>query len=158
DTSNRRVFPNGSFDWTGKYLETVSEIEKLESTGNPSIFIVRRFDDIARAKREKRPAVIFSNEGSLPLGPRLEHFDQLYRRGLRDIGLFGPAGNHTDHIVQSEGRLTPLGFEIIGKAGQLGVTVDTCHLADKPAFWQTLEASPGPLVHSHGAGRFPRSP
>lgn len=157
DEKNRRTFPPDPFDWTAKYLEMVEKVEALERSGNPGLLIVRRLEDIHRAKREGKAGVILGNEGTLPLGGGLETFERLYRRGLRELALFWPAGGHTGHVLDSKHNLTPFARQVIAKANELGVVLDPSHLAASPAFRQVLELSRSPVIHTHGAARFPRT-
>jgi membrane dipeptidase len=157
DDMNRRVFPADPFDWTGKYLEAVEKVEAIEKSGQPALRIIRRLEDVNQVKQEGKIGVILGNEGSLPLGERLEHFDPLYRRGLRELAPYWPAGNHTSHILDQKGSLTPLARQLIEKANVFGVVLDSSHLAGTPAFHQLLELTKTPIIHTHGAARFPRS-
>jgi membrane dipeptidase len=155
DASNRRIFPDEPFDWTSKYQEALDRVDRLESSG--VLRIARRVQELESAKRDRVPAVILGNEGCLPLGGSLETFAQLYGRGMRVLSLFWPAGNHTRHVLDADGHLTPFARAAIRRADELGVVVDTCHLADTPAFYDVLATSRWPTLHSHGAARFPRA-
>ena len=155
DERNRRVFPGEPFDWTAKYLEALDHIDQLEKTG--ILRVVRRVADIEAVKRASIPGVILGNEGSLPLGGSMETFQRLYKRGMRAVSLFWPAGNHTRHVIDDRGRLTSFARLTIEKSNEMGVVVDTCHLAHTAAFHQVLTISQRPTIHSHGAGKFPRS-
>ena len=156
DESNRRIFPADPFDWTGKYLEMVAKVEAREKAGDPPVLIVRKVEDIHRAKREGKAGIILGNEGSLPLGENLEMFDPLYQKGLRELALFWPAGYHTRHVLTEKSTLTPFAHQVIEKANKLGVVLDPSHLAHGPAFRQVLEESK-PVIHTHGAPKFPRN-
>jgi membrane dipeptidase len=157
DESNRRAFPADPFEWTAKYLEFVIKVEKLEKGGRPPVLIVRRLEDIARAKKEGKVGVILGNEGTLPLAGSAKTLQVLYQRGLREIALFWPVGGHTRHILDANGSLTQLGHEIIEKANELGIVLDSAHLAGSPAFWQVRQESKSPVLHTHGAAMFPRT-
>ena len=158
DDRNRRVFPSGEFDWTGHYRKKIAEIAALENAANSRVLIVRRFSDFERARIARKSAVILGNEGSLPLGRDLEAFASLYQAGVREVALFWPAGRQTKHILQEDRTLTSHARALIERANTLGVALDTCHLSGTPALLQVVSASSKPIVHSHGAARFPRSP
>src|SRR6476659_7586239 len=128
DERNRRVFPGDGFDWKALYQEMIGRIEKLESGPGSRVVIARRFSDLAKARSAHKAAVILGNEGCLPLGRELEAFDALYQRGLREIALYWPAGRQTRHVLQEDRTLTPHAYQIIERANELGVVVDTCHL------------------------------
>jgi membrane dipeptidase len=158
DEHNRRVFPAGEFDWTGHYRKKIEQMIQLEGASNARVMIVRRFSDFERARRAHKSAIILGNEGSLPLGRYLEAFDSLYRAGVREVALFWPAGRQTKHILEPDRTLTPHARAIIERANELGVAMDTCHLSGTPALLEVVSASTKPIIHSHGAGRYPRSP
>jgi membrane dipeptidase len=155
DAQNRRIFPADPFDWTAKYLEAFERIYELEKRG--TLRVVKRVADIEAAKRASTPGVILGNEGSLPLAGSMDTFRMLHDRGMRAISLFWPAGNHTRHVIDDEGRLTAFAKMVVEKADEIGVVVDTCHLAHTAAFAEALSVSKRPTIHSHGAGKFPRS-
>ena len=157
DDHNRRIFPAGDFNWTKHYQQIITGLEHLERKSGSRALIVRRFADIEKARRENKAAVILGNEGCLPLGTELGAFVDLYDRGLREIALHWPAGRQIRHVLKEDGTLTPLAVRIIEQSRELGVAVDTCHLSNTPAFFQVLEVSKVPTIHSHGAGRYPRS-
>lgn len=153
DDSNRRVFPPDPFDWTGKYLELISGVERLEG----KVLIARTVADIERAKETGQVAAIFGNEGSLPLGGDLRRLENLYTRGLRELAPFWPAGNHTSHILEPDGGLTQFARKLIAAANEMGIVLDSSHLAGGPAFGQMVQESRKPLIHTHGAPRYPRT-
>lgn len=157
DDKNRRVFPADPFDWTAKYLEALERVEAIEKSGQPPLLIIRKLEDINRVKREGKIGVILGNEGSLPLGESLERFEKLYQRGLRELAPYWPAGNHTRHVLDPKGSLTTLTQHLIEKANRLGVVLDSSHLAGTQAFRQLLELTKAPVIHTHGAARFPRT-
>ncbi len=152
DEKNRRTLPKGNFDWTKKYLEMADVVE-----GHPNTMLIRGVADIERAKREGKAGIILGNEGTLPLNGSIKMLDTLYNRGLRELALFWPAGNHTSHVLGPNGRLTHFGQEIIVRANELGIVLDPSHLASSPAFNEILEESKTPIIHTHGAAINPRA-
>jgi membrane dipeptidase len=158
DEHNRRVFPAEDFDWTTHYQKAVVRIEELERAPDSRLMIARHFSDFAKARGAQKRAVILGNEGSLPLGRDLEAFDTLHQRGLREIALYWPAGRQTRHVLREDRTLTAHAYQTIDRANELGVAVDTCHLSGTPALLQVVKASKAPIIHSHGAGKYPRSP
>ena len=152
DDRNRRTLPKGDFDWTRKYLEMAKIVE-----GHPGTILIRGVADIERAKKEGKAGIILGNEGTLPLNGSIKMLDTLYHRGLRELALFWPAGNHTSHVFGKDRRLTRFGHEIIARANELGIVLDPSHLASSPAFDEILEESKAPIIHTHGAATNPRA-
>ena len=130
-------------------------IGKVEAC--PAVLIVRRVADVERAKREGKAGVILGNEGTLPLAGSVKTLDSLYQRGLREMALFWPAGEHTRHILEANGSLTRFASDVIARANELGIVIDTSHLAGIPAFLQAIRESRKPVIHTHGAPKFPRA-
>lgn len=157
DERNRRVFPRDPFDWTAKYLALVENVEKLAAVSRPTVLVVRKLDDIERAKREHKAGIILGNEGTLPLAAKVEMLETLYQRGLRELALFWPAGEHTRHVIDAGGHLTSFARQVIEKSNELGIILDPSHMASVPAFREVLEHSRSPVIHTHGAPRFPRT-
>jgi membrane dipeptidase len=157
DEKNRRAFPKDPFDWTGRYLACLAQVENMEKSGRPPVLIIRRLEDFATAKREGKAGVIFGNEGTLPLGGSAKNLDVLHQRGLREIGFYWPAGEHTRHVLEENHTLTRFGHEVLERGNELGVVLDTAHLSGSPAFWEVLKESKSPVLHTHGAATFPRT-
>lgn len=154
DDQNRRAQPPESFDWTAKYLEYVEKIESLERAGDPPVLIIRGVKDIEEAKRQGKAGIILGNEGSLPLAGSLDVFEDLYKRGLRELAL---VWIHSRDVLNEDRTLTSFARQVIGKANDLGVVLDPSHLASTPAFGQILAESRSPVIHTHGAPNFPRT-
>jgi membrane dipeptidase len=80
------------------------------------------------------------------LSPR--HLERAYEYGLRALGPahYGP-GRYSPG-TGAEGKLTPLGRELLKQMMQLGIVLDVTHLTDE-AFWESLEIYDGPVWASH---------
>lgn len=74
--------------------------------------------------------------------------EEWYAAGLRIIGPahYGP-GRYAGG-TGTENGLSAIGVQLLKEMERLGVVLDLTHLSDQ-AFWQTLEAYPGPLLASH---------
>ena len=123
DEKNRRSFPKDPFDWTAKYLEMAATIE-----GHSGAHPIRRVADIEEAKRKGGGGIILGNEGTLPLNGSIKGLDRLYERGLRELALYWPAGNHTAHVIDAEGHLTRFGQDVVARSNELGIVLDPSHL------------------------------
>jgi membrane dipeptidase len=151
DAQNRRVFPGDNFDWTAKYLEQIGRVGELGGT------IIRTLADLDAVKRAGKAGVILGNEGTMPLAGSAKNLQVLYEKGMRELALYWPAGRQTRHVVNEKGRLTPFALEAIENANRLGIAIDSSHLAGLPAFGEVLKSSRAPVIHSHGAAKFPRA-
>jgi membrane dipeptidase len=151
DAQNRRVFPGDNFDWAAKYLEQIGRVEELGGT------IIRTVADFDAVKRVGKAGVILGNEGTLPLAGSARNLQMLHEKGMRELALYWPAGRQTRHVVDDKGRLTPFALAVIENSNRLGIAIDSSHLAGLPAFSEVLKSSRAPVIHSHGAARFPRA-
>src|SRR5262249_38696407 len=97
------------------------------------------------------------SEGPLPLNSLIKVLDALYRRGLRELALSWPGGDHASNVLGSDRRLTRFGQEIIARANELGIVLDSSGLASSPAFEEVLNESKKPVIHTHGAATNPRA-
>ncbi len=90
---------------------------------------------------------ILSMEGADPiLSP--EELHRWWDDGLRALGLahYGPSAYA--HGTASEGGLTPGGVELVKNMDELGMILDTTHLAEI-SFWQALDLFGGSVIASH---------
>ncbi|MEW6750378.1 MAG: membrane dipeptidase [Candidatus Latescibacterota bacterium] len=90
---------------------------------------------------------ILSMEGADPIvWP--EQVESWWRDGLRVISLSHYGVSAYAHGTGTEGGLTEAGRRLLGAMESVGMILDLTHLADQ-AFWEALEAFPGPVMASH---------
>jgi membrane dipeptidase len=97
---------------------------------------------------EKKPiGYILSLEGADSLVD-VSYLHKAYSYGLRALGLshFGP-GRYAPG-TKTEGRITPLGFDLLREMGKLNIILDATHLTDE-GFDQALDFYEGPVWSSH---------
>lgn len=90
--------------------------------------------------------------GRGPPLPEPEALEDLYREGVRLLGLAWATGSPYAGGNASPGPLTPLGEALLLKMEELGVALDLAHLSDE-AFFQALERYEGPVLASHANPR-----
>lgn len=96
----------------------------------------------------KKPiGYILSLEGADSL-VNISYLDTAYEYGLRAVGLshFGP-GRYAPG-TKTEGKLTPLGIELLKEMGKLNMILDVTHLTDD-GFTQVMDLYQGPVWASH---------
>ncbi|MGH2374221.1 MAG: dipeptidase, partial [bacterium] len=106
--------------------------------------------EIERAQRDGKIAAVLSIENGDALGGDLRVLDDLYRRGVRMLGLtWNPSTALGDgaHGRQHSG-LTDLGRAVIRRMDDLGIVVDVSHLSEA-AFWDAVGVVRGPFIASH---------
>lgn len=107
--------------------------------------------DLRRAKEAGKVAYILAFEGAEPIGRRLALWEVFARLGLRMATLTHSRRNDLADGTQlhiNTGGLTSLGKESVKICGELGIVIDTAHIADR-GFWDIIELAEGPILCSH---------
>lgn len=106
--------------------------------------------DIERARREGRVAAVLSIENGDALGGDLNALDELYRLGVRMLGLtWNPSNALGDGALgRQHGGLTDLGRAVLRRMEQIGIVIDVSHLSEA-SFWDTLRTTRAPVIASH---------
>jgi len=125
-------------------------------------------EDILRAKREGKIALIGQLEGCQLLNNSLRILDVMRRLGVRVAGLTHGEGGEEFHLQAAKSpfgyctpddrekarkeaaALTGFGREAVAEFNRLGMVVDLAH-ANDAAFFETLKLSKRPVEFSHGA-------
>ena len=116
------------------------------------VAIVKRAEDIRRAKRDGKLAALLAIEHADCVEGSLYVLRMLYEIGVRSIGL-----THNRSSLAADGcgearegvGLTRFGVELIKKMNRLGILVDLAHVSPG-AFYHALEVSTKPVLFSHG--------
>ncbi|MFK8002973.1 MAG: dipeptidase [Polyangiales bacterium] len=117
-------------------------------------------DDVRRAQREGKIAVLMGVEGAQALGtdqPRLalSRIRELYDLGNRYMTITWSVDNPLGHSSlgeNPEGGLTPLGRRAVRLMNRLGMIVDISHVSDQ-TFWDTMDVATKPVLASHSSAR-----
>lgn len=135
-----------SEDWLPRGTGTVQRILDIAAQRDSKILIARKLEDIRRAKREKKVAIILSFEGSHPLVGKLENLHHLYKMGLRELQLWWAVPNA---LKTPEGRmLSPFGEDVVREMNRLGMVIDLSHMSGQ-AFGRVLAVTKDPVIISH---------
>jgi membrane dipeptidase len=111
-------------------------------------------DDIVRAHREGRVALILALEGAEAIEGDLEMLAVYRRLGVRLVGLTWMYRNELaeGNWEDTGAGLTPFGRDAIRAMNELRLVVDVAHGTER-TFYDTLEVSDAPVVVSHGSCR-----
>lgn len=112
-------------------------------------------EDILRAKKEKKVAIIFSPQNAQIVEENhLVQLPLLYRSGVRMIQLtYNERNRLGDGCMEPENRgLTLIGREVVLEMNRLGIVVDLSHVGDRTAM-DAIEYSQAPCVFSHANAR-----
>jgi membrane dipeptidase len=125
-----------------------------ELAESDSFILATTTDDIRRAKRENKVAIVICLEGASPLETEISYLRNFYRLGLRCLGLTHDVRNSLGDGIRerSAGGLTHFGVSVVEECDKLGIVVDVSHLSDKGTE-DVLEVSKHPIVASHSNAR-----
>jgi len=129
---------------------------EVESTDR--FAICKTKEEIARARKEKKIALIITMEGVEPLGDDLNLLRVFYQLGLRMVGLTharrNPAGAGGIFSANGSPRdgLTAFGRDIVQECERLGIVIDLAHINPK-GFEEIVDLTKKPLIVSHTNAR-----
>lgn len=113
--------------------------------------IIGRFaEDIGRAKKEGKVAIIPHIENAGAIGNYLDRIDVLYGLGYRCMGLTYNDSNWIGGGRTEKGKtgLSHFGRDVVGRMNDLGVLIDLAHSNDA-AILEAVEVSEAPCVTTH---------
>lgn len=136
-------------------LELIAAVHKLVAALPTEIALCTTADQVRRADREGKIAVLLGMEGGHMINNSLPILRTYAKLGVRYLTL--THGVNTDWADSSGDRpahngLTEFGRHVVDELNRLGVIVDISHVADK-TFWDALEVSRAPLIASHSSSR-----
>ncbi|HHE70877.1 MAG TPA: diguanylate cyclase [Chloroflexi bacterium] len=118
------------------------------------LFVARTIDDLYRAKREGRIALVASLEAATPIENEVDRVDVLYGLGVRAMGITYSESNACGSGLKEprDGGLTTFGRQVVRRMNQIGMTIDTAHCGDRTAI-DVAEVSERPVLMSHCGAR-----
>ena len=136
-------------------LELIAAVHKLAAALPAEIALCTTADQVRRAHREGKIAVLLGMEGGHMINNSLPILRRYAMLGVRYLTLTHSV--NTDWADSSGDRpthngLTAFGRQVIDELNRLGVMVDISHVADK-TFWDALEVSRAPMIASHSSSR-----
>ncbi len=131
--------------------------EELDTCGGQFV-LATCAEDIEKARRENKLAIMLAFEGAEPLSGDPSLLRVFYALGVRILGLCWSRSNWAadgsrffDFDYQGYG-LTEGGRELVRQAEQLGMVIDISHTNEK-TFWDVVEASHQPIIATHSCAR-----
>jgi len=118
------------------------------------VTVAKTVDDILRAHKEGKVALVLCIEGAMPIENELDRIDILYGFGVRLMGLVYSESNAlgTGLKEDRDGGLTYFGRQCVERMNKLGMAVDTAHCSDQTTL-DTVEASKKPVLATHVGAR-----
>jgi membrane dipeptidase len=139
-----------------KVREQLTALKRLEARANGKVRIATRVAEIETITHERPFAIVLHSEGADGIDPDLSELEDMYRLGLRSLGLVWSRPNIFGHGVpfawprspDTGPGLTPVGRELVRACNGLGVMIDVAHLNEQ-GFWDVAKLSSAPLVATH---------
>jgi membrane dipeptidase len=115
-----------------------------------NIIVATKADDIRRAKREDKLALILASQCGDFIGDKLHRIEAFYRLGLR---MMIPAYNTANMICTGgldriDAGLTRFGLKVVSECNRLGLLLDATHVGRRSSL-ELCEFSTQPVVFSH---------
>ena len=128
--------------------------------GSEDAVLCESGDDVRRAFRDGKTAVLMGVEGAQAIGSDdpatvLRRVRELYRLGNRYMTITWSTDNMLGHSSlgeNPEGGLTPLGRRVVRLMNELGMIVDVSHVSDQ-TFWDIMDVTRKPVLASHSSLR-----
>jgi membrane dipeptidase len=131
-------------------LQALQHVRDEVTENSEDLLLALTTDDIERAHRTGKVAVILCLEGAAPIEDDVSLLRVLYDLGIRCIGLTHNQRNLlADGIaVGAGGGLTAFGREAVREMERLGIAVDVSHLSAE-GFWSLVDVATRPIIASH---------
>lgn len=150
------AFAKNSFERANQMIDTLYSIVRR----NPDkIAIVTNSSEIEKTLNEGKICAVIGVEGGHAIENSIEKLEQLYKRGVRYLGLtwnnstdwassaFDETNNPEELKVKG---LSEFGKKVIQKMDELGMLIDVSHLGEQ-AFWDVIKTTTKPVIASHSS-------
>lgn len=118
------------------------------------VIVAKRVDDILKAHKEGKVALVMCLEGAMPIENERDRIDILYGFGIRLMGLvFNDSSALGTGLKEGrDGGLTQFGRKCVERMNKLGMAIDTSHCSDQTTL-DAVEASNKPVIATHTGAR-----
>jgi membrane dipeptidase len=142
-----RASANQYEGWAKRALVQIDQaITEIEA--NDKVLLALTAEDIEKAKREGKIAILLGSEGGKLLEGELSLLRNFYRLGLRELQLTWAFENQ---LANSKG-LTDFGKDVVKEMNKLGIIIDLTHIPQR-AFDDVLALTKHPVIISHCAAK-----
>lgn len=160
----RRMAENGfdvvSLTVGGDWMDLPSAIRSIAKErhyflGRPDTYVlIESTDDITRARRENKLAVVFHFQGANPIAHDLAMVEVYYKLGIRHMlmcyNVKTPVGDGCQELT--DGGLSRLGADLVKEMNRVGMLVDVAHTGYRTSM-DVFDASSEPVIISHANAR-----
>ncbi|MCL4516560.1 MAG: dipeptidase [Firmicutes bacterium] len=118
------------------------------------IYRAETFDDLLRAKKEGKVALVATLEAATAIENEIDRVDVLYGLGIRCMGITYSESNALGSGLREakDGGLTKFGQQVVRRMNKLGMTIDTAHCGDQTTH-DTIEVSEKPVFITHSGAQ-----
>lgn len=136
-------------------LELISTVYEQVERHPAQLVLARSAEDIRRAHREGKIALLMGLEGGHSINEDLRVLHTYAELGVRYMTLTHILNNNWADSSTDEPRhngLTDFGRQVVREMNRLGIVVDISHVSDK-TFFDTMEVTEAPVIASHSSCR-----
>lgn len=143
-------------------VSILSQHHKLIDANSDVLTLVRNFDDIIKARKDKKIAVTLGFQNSHVIGSNLDHIETFKHLGVLTMQLTYNGQNQIGGGANVSPRLplTEFGHEAVEKMNEQNVLIDLSHSGVRTCL-EAIKASKAPITISHSGCRaladFPRN-
>lgn len=140
----------------GDWMDLPSAIRSIAKErhyflGRPDTYVlIESTDDIMRARREDKLAIVFHFQGANPIAHDLAMVEVYYKLGIRHMlmcyNVKTPVGDGCQELT--DGGLSRLGADLVKEMNRVGMLVDVAHTGYRTSM-DVFDASSEPVIISH---------
>jgi len=133
-----------------EFLEKLSEWDKLFKNNSDLIFLGKDFNDIIKAKSEKKTAIFFGFQNCSPIEDDINLIEKVHENGCRFMQLSynNQSLLATGCYEKNDSGVTNFGKEAIKEMNRVGIVVDMSHSAERSTL-DAIEISEKPIAITH---------
>jgi len=145
--SNLTVGMQRSF---AKALAEITEHNHWAERNKDRVLVVKKAEDIERAKAEGKHGIIYGPQDSMFLERNIDFLDVAYAQGLRAMQLTYNWQNEvgTGCREKRDAGLTSFGERVVERMNKLGILIDLSHTGDQTC-WDAINQSRDPVSFTH---------
>ncbi|MDQ3075666.1 MAG: membrane dipeptidase [bacterium] len=147
-TQGESVYTDQNFakEETQKQLDFYNFLDK-RSEGRIKV-IKSKIDLEFVLKTDNVLGLVMLLEDAMGVDVELSNLEQLYKQGIRVVGVTWNTDNQFGGGTDSDHGITEAGVKLLRKMDTLGMILDTAHM-NKTLFYDALQIFKGPIINSH---------
>ena len=138
-----------------EFLTRVKEWDKHFQENSDLIFLGKSYQDIERAKLDKKTAIFFGFQNCSPIEDDINLVEKIYENGCRFMQLTynNQSLLATGCYEKNDSGVTNFGREAIREMNRLGIVIDMSHSGEKSTL-DAIEISDKPIAITHANPNF----